>query len=189
MPEEVDVVFDEFVAAWARGERPDPGDYLARVGDAAPRLARRIDRYLIEAPVTEPEPSTVAAVAAWLSGEPTLTTLRARRGRRVEDVVAAIVRECGLAGAQADRVRERYQELEAGLIRPEGIAASVRRAIADALGMRPSELTIWPGGAGAEPSLLRARPGEPAAGAPARTAAAPVAGPPDEVDRLFGVRG
>ena len=39
-------LFDEYVASFARGERPDLRDYLARAGDQREELAKLVDIWL-----------------------------------------------------------------------------------------------------------------------------------------------
>ncbi len=43
MADDVMVLFDEYAARFARGERPDPREYLRRAGEGAEELASLID--------------------------------------------------------------------------------------------------------------------------------------------------
>ena len=48
---DLDRLRDEFAAAFAAGQSPDPAEWLARVGaDQRQELERRIDQYLMTAP-------------------------------------------------------------------------------------------------------------------------------------------
>ncbi len=189
MAEPPEQLLAEFAAAWSRGENPDPRSFLERADDSE-ALARLIDRYLVSAPAREPAPELVEAIDAWLQGEPTLSTIRARRGRRVDDVVAAIIRGCGLGRERASKVKEYYQRLESGLLDPAAVQPPVFAAIGEVLGMPVAELPIWPGAPAEGAPVLRPRPDAAAEGAPAPLVAelmSLAADPPDEVDRLFGV--
>ena len=43
-------LFDDWAARLARGERPDPRDYLAEAGEQAGELSRLMEAFLVAAP-------------------------------------------------------------------------------------------------------------------------------------------
>src|SRR3712207_2509225 len=91
MAERVFELFDDFAAAWARGERPSLDYYLEQAGGEADALARLVDEYVSRAPAPPPREDAVEVLDAFLAREPGLVALRARRGVRVDDVVDALV--------------------------------------------------------------------------------------------------
>ena len=113
---DVDHLFDEFAASYARGEQPDIRGLLARAGEDAAELARLVDVFLRVAPAPEPSDDDVAVMRARLEGEPGLLALRARRGRKVDEVVADLARR--LAVDDVPRLRSYYQRLENGTLDP-----------------------------------------------------------------------
>lgn len=182
MPEGVFDLFDEYAAAYARGERPQARAYLERAGEGADELARLLEVFVQAAPVPPPDEDTVALVGAWLEGQPPLVELRARRGVRVEDVVEALVSGLGLDPAKRAKVKRYYQRLEGGLLEPAGVAAAVWRVLGE-LVPRAEEAAGWRPEQAAAGAYLRVSGAVPAAGATGRARAAP--GEPDEIDRLF----
>src|SRR6266480_1484333 len=48
-------LFDEYAAAYARGERPRAREYLTRAGPQADELAGLIDQFLQRSPAAEPD--------------------------------------------------------------------------------------------------------------------------------------
>ena len=184
MAESVFELFDEYAAAYARGERPRAHVYLERAGEGADELARLLEGYVQAALVPAPDEDTIALVGAWLEGQPPLVELRARRGLRVEDVVEALVKGLGLDGAKRAKVKRYYQRLEGGLLEPAGVAQTVWGVLGrlvpgaeEAAAWRPQQV------AGAA-AYLRVSDA-----APAPALAADSAGPDiqelDEIDRLF----
>lgn len=184
------MLFEEYAARRARGERPDAAAYLARAGDAAAELARLIDLHLQAAhPPEAPPPEALAVVDALLEGEPALLGLRRGRGVRVDAVAARIIGALGLGAGRLPRVKRLYQRLEAGLIDPRRVDRRVLRAVADALGVAEGDLPLAGRPPAAGPAIAFAR----------SVGAAPAAGPPGpepppddadaEVDRLFGLDG
>ena len=120
MPD-VAALFDEYAAAFARGEEPDLREYLARAGDGADELARLVEAFVATAPAAEPSEERVALTRAWAEGQSPLLEARTRRGVRREEVVEAIL------GA----VRHRQREAAEGgglLPRARGRACSTRCA-------------------------------------------------------------
>jgi hypothetical protein len=185
---DLDHLLDEFAARFARGERPDPRDYLRRAGEEADELAELIDAFLVAAGPPAPDAETVALMEAWIAGEPPLLELRRRRGQRREAVVEAILGALGIDPAKRSKVAGHYHRLESGLLDTRRVDRRVLDAIAAAIGATVEELTVW-----AAPSR-----GTVAAEVYLRSAASPAAGvvafradvaEPDEVDVLFGVAG
>ena len=69
MSENVSDLFDEFAVREARGESPDPVEYLDRAGDAEADLAELLDLFLEWAPARDADPAAVLMMNAWLAGE------------------------------------------------------------------------------------------------------------------------
>jgi len=173
---DVDRLFDELAAAYVRGERPDLPAYLARAGDEADELARRVDAFLRVVPPPEPSEDDVAVMRARLEGEPGLLALRTRRGRKVDEVVDELA--VRLEVDDRPRLKRYYQRLEGGVLDPHPVdervwdalrdvfATSVRNLIRPLVTRRGGSAMAYyrsgpPDGAGAQ---LRARmtPREPA---------------------------
>jgi len=182
MPTEpVMVLLDEYVAGYARGERPEAVEYLRRAGSDADELAALLDRFLAAAPVPEPDSEAVEIFEAWEQGETPLLALRTARGVTRDSVVDAIVSALSLDLAKRGKVKRYVHELEVGLLEPRRVDRSVLAAIAEAVHAKVEDLFAW-----------RPRPLEVAdvylrAAAPA-AAAMPVSPEPeeeDEIDRLF----
>jgi hypothetical protein len=176
-------LFEEYVGAFAAGERPDLRAYLEQAGEGREELAALVDAFLVWAEPADPDEDAVAVAQAWLEGEAPLVALRVRRGIRRDDVVDAIVSRFKLA-KQRTKVERRYHELETGQIDPrkadpsllEELAALLRTQVPDLLAWRPVPLA-------AEGPFYRA-----AGQAQAKldvAVAPPSAAAPDEVDRLF----
>ena len=183
MAEDVFRLFDEFAARFARGERPDVREYLARARGGADELARLVDRFLAAAPAPEPDDDAVAMLEAWIEGEPPLLELRRRRGLRRAAVVEALVERLGLDRAKREKVAGYYHQLETGLLDPGRVDRRVLAALAETLRARGEDLLAWPGRLpAAEPAYRRV----PEA-APAPPRSPPAARPEDwdEVDELF----
>jgi hypothetical protein len=179
-------LLDEFAASFARGEHPDPRDYLARAGEGEHRLVELIDAFLMAAPRPAPDPESVALMEAWIAGEPPLLELRRRRGRRRESVVEAILGALRIDPAKRARVAGYYHRLESGELDLRRVDRRVLSAIADAIGVTLEQVAAWAAPAGHPPALeVYLRADSDADAALALPVAAP--GEPDEVDRLFGV--
>ncbi len=166
-------------------------------------MAALLARFAGAAAPPDPADDLVAALRAWLGGEPPLLELRRRRGLRREAVVDALVRSLALDPAKRDRVAGYYHRLETGQLAPERVDRRVFAALAGALRARVEDLLPWPAPPPPPPPPnLPARGGPPppapayfrAAGEPpAEEQAAlplplpPQPGPaePDEIDRLF----
>jgi hypothetical protein len=183
-------LFDEFAAAWARGEHPSLDDYIQRAGYEGPKLARLVEEYVSRTPVPPPREDAVELLETFLEREPGLLVLRRRRGLRVDEVVDVLANR--LRVKNRAKLKARYQELEGGLLDPRRVQATVWDALRAVVGPAAAEAAAW------------GRPTPPAAPA-FRFAQAPmlesaafsarervsddrgVVEPPDEVDRLFGV--
>lgn len=174
-------LFEEYVAEFAGGGRPDLRGYLARAGDDREELAALVDRFLQWAEAPEPDEDAVAIAQAWIEGHAPLVELRARRGLSRDAVVQELMVRFGLAAAQEEKVRRRYHELETGQIDAAGADPSLLDALASLLGRGVSDLVAW------KPRPLAAQAAYYRADAPASPASARAAEPeePDEVDRLF----
>jgi hypothetical protein len=178
---DVVALFEEYAAAYSRGDRPRAQDFLERAGPAADELAKLIDRWLRAVPVPEPDEETTALVAAWAAGEPPLVQLRSRRGVRVDDVVDAIVTSLGLDPAKREKVKRYYQRLEQGLLDPRRVSRRVLAVVRGQVGERTTEALAWRGPeVSVEPAYYRAGPEVAIA---TRMAAEPE--PEDDIDRLF----
>ena len=185
---DLDHLLDEFAARFARGEHPDPRDYLRRAGEEADELAELIDAFLVAAGPPSPDAETVALMEAWIAGEPPLLELRRRRGHRREAVVEAILGTLGIDPAKRSKVAGHYHRLESGLLDTRRVDRRVLDAIAGAIGATVEDLLAWaspPRGVVAAEVYLRPA-AAPIAGVAAFSAAA---AEPDEVDVLFGLAG
>ena len=189
MGEDVLDLLEEFARRFAAGERPDAREYLARAGEGAPRLAALLERFAVSAVPPDPDEDQVAALRAWLGGEPPLLELRRRRGLRREAVVDALVRSLALDPAKRDRVAGYYHRLETGQLAPERVDRRVFAALAGALRARVEDLLPWPAPPPhAEPAYFRAAgepPAEEQAALPLPLPPQPGPAEPDEIDRLF----
>src|SRR2546430_186549 len=177
-------LFDEYAAAYSRGERPQVREYLARAGPQADELAGLIDEFLQRAPVAEPDEETMTIVGALVEGHPPLLELRVQRGLRREQVVDALVRMLGLDVKKEAKVAGYYHQLEGGLLEPRGVDRRVWDALAETFKTRVDDLVAWrPRPAEATPAYLRA------AGMPADVVAPPAPASTkverDEIDDLF----
>ncbi len=185
MAEDVLHLLEEYAARFARGERPDARDYLARAGPDAPRLAALLERFAAASTPPEPDEDAVAMLRAWLAGEPPLLELRRRRGVRREAVVEALVQLLGLDPRKERKVGDYYHRLETGLLDASRVDKRVFAALAQALQAPAEALLPWP--APVEVGGVYYRRVEPAEAPPA-AAPLPSAEPVeewDEVDRLF----
>jgi hypothetical protein len=126
---DVDRLFDEFAAAYVRGEQPDIGAWLARAGDEADELARLIDAFLRVAPAPEPRDDDVAVMQARLGGEPGLLALRKRRARKVDEVVSDLAQRLDVD--DLPRLKRYYQRLEGGTLDPGPVDQRVWDALRD----------------------------------------------------------
>jgi hypothetical protein len=178
---DVVALFEEYAAAYSRGDRPRAQEYLERAGPAADELAKLIDGWLRAVPVPEPDDETTALVDAWTTGQPPLVQLRSRRGVRVDDVVDAIVTALALDPGKRAKVKRYYQRLEQGLLDPGRVSRKVIAVVTGLVGERTTEALAWQA-----PELRAAGPYYRAAGEGlAQRAVAAEPELEDEIDRLF----
>ena len=187
MADRVFELFDEYAAAYARGERPRAEEYLERAGDDADELAQLLDGFLAATPPPPPDADTLAIVDGWVGGDTPLLELRRRRGLKRDRVVDAIIAALALDRAKRGKVERYYHELESGLLEPRRVDRRVFAVLADALKTRVDDVLTW-----RPPPAL-----EPASAAFFRAdlaiEAAPLRMPPvddaaddyDEIDALF----
>jgi hypothetical protein len=181
-------LFEDYAAARARGERPDPLPFLEQAGEGAAALGALIERLATSAPPVPAAPATVAMMESLVAGEPPLLAARLHRRLPVDGVVAALVERLGLDPARRAKVKRLYQRLEGGLLDARRIEPRLAAVLAQVLGIREGELTLRPPPPfTADPGVRFARTVDPAVSL--RAAAAPPAedDAPDEIDRLFGL--
>jgi hypothetical protein len=177
-------LFDEYAAAYARGERPQAREYLARAGPHADELAGLIDEFLQRTPAVEPDEETMTIVGALVEGHPPLLELRVQRGLRREQVVDALVRILGLDAKKERKVAGYYHQLEGGLLEPRGVDRRVWDALAETFKTRVDDLVAWrPPPAEAASAYLRASVMAPETAPPPAQASTKVER--DEIDDLF----
>jgi hypothetical protein len=178
-------LFDEYAAAYARGERPQASEYLARAGTEADELAGLIDQFLKRTPALEPDEETKSIMSALVEGHPALLELRVQRGLRREQVVDTLVRALGLDVKKTEKVAGYYHQLEGGLLEPRGVDRRVWDVLAETLKARIDDLVAWrPQLTAAAPAYLRASEDASAA----KASPPPGTAPPDdfdEIDALF----
>jgi hypothetical protein len=128
--------FTEFVAAWERGERPDPAKAIVVAGEADREpLAAMITAYLSAHPRADVSAEEVAARAADPRSEPPrawselLPALRARTGTTRGALVAALATALGHPEARA-QVEEHVHALETGQLAPRRVRPAVVAALA-----------------------------------------------------------
>jgi hypothetical protein len=179
-------LFDEYAAAYARGEHPRAGEYLERAGPQADELAGLIDEYLKRADGVEPTDEARAVVAAVVDGGTPLLELRVARGLRRAQVVGALMKRLAIDPAKEKKVAGYYHELEGGLLEPTRVDKRVWNALAETLTAKADDLARWRPATGAKPATAAAylRAAEPVSPLAAPSAAAEPA-EPDEVDALF----
>ena len=133
MPDVMEL-FDDYCRRYLRGERPDAGEYVERAGAEGEELSRLIDRYLASAPPPDPEPATVAAMSAWLAGEPPLLDLRRQRGLGRDAVVDELVGSLSLDPEKREKVKSYLHRLETGSLDPTGVSRGVWEVLERLLG-------------------------------------------------------
>ena len=141
--EPVAALFDEYVAAYARGERPEAAEYLRRAGAQADELAALLDGYLAAAPVPAPTAEAIELFEAWEQGHTPFLALRTARGVTRDHVVDAIVSALALDSTKRGKVKHYVHELEAGLLEPRLVDRSVLAAIAEAVHAKVEDLFAW----------------------------------------------
>ena len=105
-------LFDDFVASFSAGGDPDVLDYLTRAGARRDELATLLDAFLAAAAPPEPSEEKVAAMRAWIAGQPPLLDLRVRRGLKAEAVVERLRELLVLPARALGALRVAYHELE-----------------------------------------------------------------------------
>ena len=150
----VDETLSAFIEAWNAGQRPDVDEYLERApAPEREELAGLIRAFLEEAPVPAYSEETLAAIksepaarkaAALLDDEEglwpaLLPRLRHRMKLKREEVVAQLAELLGV-GANAQKVRAYYHEMESGTLDPEGVSRRVLDALGRILGVSAGEL-------------------------------------------------
>jgi hypothetical protein len=136
-------LFDEYASAYARGERPEAREYLARAGEDGNELARLIDGFLQAAPVPELEPEVVELFEGWLAGDSSLLRLRVARGMTRDRAVEELIDRLDLDRNKWAKVKRYYHRLEVGLLDLDRVDRRVFAALADALHARASDLSSW----------------------------------------------
>jgi len=188
MAEDVLHLLEEYAARFARGERPDARDYLARAGSDAPKLAALLERFAAASTPPEPDEDVVAMLRAWLGGEPPLLELRRRRGVRREALVDALIRLLSLDPAKREEVAGYYHQLETGQLAVERVDRRVLAALAETLKVRVEDVLAWPAPAPrAQAAYYRASDlsAAPAGAAVPPSPAKQVEEERDEIDRIF----
>jgi hypothetical protein len=181
--------FAEFVAAWERGERPDPAKAIvvAGEGDREP-LAAMITAYLAAHPRPDVSAEEVDARAADPRSEPPpqpwpelLPALRERSRTTRSALVAALAAALGFPDAK-EQVEEHVHALETGQLEPRAVRPPVVAALARILEVPEWVLErgrrIAPPAAQAQPLALFRRESHLAAS----MGSAPT--PPSEVKRI-----
>ena len=175
-------LFDEYAAAYARGERPSAEAFLERAGAERDQLARLLEEFLRRMPVPPPADDDVRHLGLLLAEDPPLIALRVERGIRVDEVVAALIERLGLDPAKRAKVKGYYQRLEGGLLEPAGLSKRLRTAVVEVLGSGTEDALRWTASPPkAAPAFMRSA--EPLTSPPA--APASTADEEDEIDFLF----
>jgi hypothetical protein len=172
-------LFDEWAARFARGERPDLREYLARAGEGQDELAALADAWLARMEPPEPDEDAVALAQAWIDGEPPILELRRRCGLKRDQVVDFLIERFRLDPSKRGKVKRYYHQVETGELVPadEGLVA----ALADLLRARAADLFARPRPLGSAPAALYYR----ASPTGVAKLAAPMQAEEDGIDRLF----
>jgi len=142
MTESPQALFDEYAVRYARGEQPDPADYLRRAGDHANELAHAIDAFLATTPPPEPSTESIQLFRTWLSGASPLTQMRLSRDLEVDDVVDGLLQRLQLQQTNRTKLRRYYNQLEEGILDLKRVTNRLYGALAETLGTRTSELFL-----------------------------------------------
>jgi hypothetical protein len=129
--------FTEFVAAWERGERPDPAKAIVVAGEADREpLAAMITAYLAAHPRRDVSADEVDARAADPRSDPPpqawselLPALRERTRTTRGALVAALAASLGFPDA-TEQVEEHVHALETGQLEPRRVRPAVVAALA-----------------------------------------------------------
>jgi len=182
VPDRVFELFDEYAAAYARGERPSAEEYLDRAGPDRDQLSALLSEYLRRAPAQLATEDDKRLLGLMLAEEPPLLQLRVERGLRIDDVVGALIVKLGLDQAKRAKVKGYYQRLEGGLLDAGGLSRRLRAALREILGGGAEDALGWTSPRpAASPTFLREA--EYLESAP--PAVAPGAEEEDEIDQLF----
>jgi hypothetical protein len=184
------LLFDEFAAAYRRGDSPDVLAYLERARDDADAFAALIDRFLQSVPARASTEEEIVLMHARLEHEAPILVLRQRRALTREAVVDALVRVLELDAAKRGKVGGYYHELEVGLLDPQPVDARVWGVLADILKAnvrRLAEFRPSPPSAHASIATYHRLPDEPVSSRrySIRPAASSASDEADEIDRLF----
>lgn len=200
---DLDRFTEEFAAAFAAGDSPDPGEWLARVeGDERQELERRFDQYLMTAPRREWDAEayerSLAKIAVdrafeardGVSGSwpELLPRLRHRARIKRADLVTRLTEAIG--ESDADKVGVYYNRMEHGALPAEGVSATVLGALAGLVGTTVAALQAagasGPGPAAGEmPAFTRLAAPDPAyESADEVEVSMPVPASPGERDRI-----
>lgn len=187
----VDLLFDDFAAAWSRGDEPDVRDYLERAGAERDELAALLDGFLAAAAVQPPSEETLATFAQLVPGDhetPPMLAVRVHMGLRRADVVRQLCAGLRLGPSAEPKVARYYHELETGLLDPRGVSSRVWHHLTTILGAGIRSLMVSP--YEAPPVVVAAYYRLSDSAANIQPSAAPASSPPrqdepDEVDRLF----
>lgn len=178
-------LFDEFVASFSAGGDPDVLDYLARAGARRDELAKLLDAFLADAAPPEPSEEKVAAMRAWIAGQPPILAQRVRRALTVEGVVAALSAQLALPASALGALRVAYHELETGLLDPAGVDRRVWQALREILGPNVRDLAALRPAPPAAAPAFRVSDADVLANDVPLPALEPEAEADEEVDRLF----
>jgi hypothetical protein len=175
-------LFDEWAASFARGERPDLRQYLARAGEGREELAHLVDGWLARVEPPDPDEDAVALSQAWIAGEPPLLELRRRRGLKRDEVVDFLIKTFRLDMKKREKVKRYYHEVETGRLVPA--ESKLVSALTELLGARVSDALSW------RPKPIAAQAAYYRAEAPAAVAkiSAAIPAEQDEIDLLFRAR-
>lgn len=196
---------DEFAAAFAAGQSPDPTEWLAQVGDdERQELESLIDHYLMTAPrrawdaeAYEHSLAKVAVDRAFESREGVsgswpelLPRLRDRARIKRAELVERLTAKLG--ETDSAKVGVYYNRMEHGALPADGVSATVLAALADLVGTSAAALrAAGASGAerasGAEPAYARLAAPDRGYDEVADFKAAEVAAPADRdrIDELF----
>jgi transcriptional regulator with XRE-family HTH domain len=184
LPERTFELFDEYAAAYARGERPDAGVFLERAGEEAEELARLLDGFLAGVPAPAAREEDAALLHGLVAGESPLLALRTARGITREGIVDTLIERLRLDREKREKLKGYYHQLESGLLDTGRVDRSVFAVLAEALRVRVSDLLAWePRPVPAKPAYRRLAPL--AADSILLSVAEAPAEPEDEIDRLF----
>lgn len=140
--------FADFVAAWERGEQPDPAAAIASVEEAEREpLAAMLASFLAANPRTDVSEAEVDARAADPASEPPrawadlIPALRERTGTTRGTLVTRLAELLGHPEARS-QVGEYVHEIETGQLDPRGVRPRVVAALAKILDVPESLLEL-----------------------------------------------